>query len=207
MVLSLFVNIPNYYLFLLSGLLPWQFFARSLSNATSSLVTERNILQKAKFPYETIPLSIVFANFLDLIIAFLLLVIFLAITGLIKLPTIFLIIPASLFLLIFTCGAVLLLSSLQVIYRDVSLLVRTLLNLWFYSSPILYSLDLVPPKYRLLFAFNPLTTVFELFHTAVINNRSLNSSILTINTGLLLLITLIGINTYRKQKNHFVDWI
>src|SRR3989344_7145799 len=58
-IFSFFIKIPNYFLFLFSGLLPWQFFSLSLSKATQSIVNERELLQKAKFPIEAIPISIV----------------------------------------------------------------------------------------------------------------------------------------------------
>src|SRR3989337_4058776 len=57
-IFSYFIKIPNYFLFLFTGLLPWQFFSLSLTKATPSIVYERSLLQKARFPIEAIPISI-----------------------------------------------------------------------------------------------------------------------------------------------------
>src|SRR5262245_48806610 len=59
LVLSYFITIPNYFLFLFTGLLPWNFFSLSLAKATPAFVNERNLLLKAKFPREAIPFSII----------------------------------------------------------------------------------------------------------------------------------------------------
>src|SRR3989304_9448269 len=72
-IFSFFIKIPNYFLFLLAGLLPWQFFSTSLSKATPSIVHERSLLQKAKFPIETIPISLILANFFNMVVSFVLL--------------------------------------------------------------------------------------------------------------------------------------
>src|SRR3989344_4134477 len=76
-VFSLFIKIPNYFLFLFTGLLPWQFFSLSLSKATPSIVNERSILQKAKFPIEAIPISIILANLFNMIVSLTLFIIIL----------------------------------------------------------------------------------------------------------------------------------
>ena len=79
-------NIENYFLFLFSGLLPWQFFSLSLAKATPSFINERNLLQKANFPRSVIPISIILANFFHLIVSLTLLVIALIIIGHINFP-------------------------------------------------------------------------------------------------------------------------
>src|SRR3972149_8002442 len=69
LIFSYFIKIPNYFLFLFSGLLPWQFFSLSLSKATPSIVYERTLLQKGKFPIEAIPISIILSNFFNMVIS------------------------------------------------------------------------------------------------------------------------------------------
>jgi len=87
-VFSFFVYIPvaNYYLFLFSGLLPWQFFSLTLSKATPSFVYERSLLQKANFPREAIPLSIVLSNFVHFVVSLVLLIVFLGLSKSIVFP-------------------------------------------------------------------------------------------------------------------------
>ncbi|MFC1750051.1 ABC transporter permease, partial [Pseudomonadota bacterium] len=117
-VLSFFIKIDNYYPFLFSGLLFWNFTSSSLSTGTSSIVYSRDLLKKAKFPREALVLSIVFANFYNLLISIGLFGLYLMLTSSLLLPNIFLLAPALLWLLFLVSGLCLLTSSLNVRFRD-----------------------------------------------------------------------------------------
>lgn len=206
-VFSIFIKIPNYFLFLLSGFLPWQFFSFSLTKATSSFVSERSLLQKAPFPKEAIPLSIIFANFFHLLVSLILLGIYLWIFKLFVFPQI-LILPMVLFwLLIITIGLSLLTASLEVKYRDVGYLIHSVAMLWFYATPVLYSLNLVPFRFLWLFSINPLASIFEMIHWSILGTGDINWNLITINIIIGISIFALGILTYQKQQKFFVDWI
>lgn len=207
LIFSFFIAIPNYFLFLLAGILPWSFFLRSVSMATSSIVSERALLQKAKFPIEAIPISIILANFFHLIITFSILSIYLIITKTLIFPEVLLIVPALIWIGIFTTGFSLLSATLQVRYRDTTFLVHSLSTLWFYATPILYSLALIPEKARVLFALNPLTSIFELFHQAILNQGMINGQILLTNGIISVGVVILGVITYRRQYKNFIDLI
>lgn len=206
-VFSFFIKIPNYFLFLLTGLLPWQFFSLSLTKATSSFVSERFLLQKAPFPKEAIPLSIIFANFFHLFVSLFLLGIYLWIFNMIAFPQI-LALPLVLFwLLLITIGFSLLTASMEVKYRDVGYLIHSLVMLWFYATPVLYSLDVVPPRFLWLFAVNPLASMFEMIHWSILGIGTANWNLITINIIAGISISALGILTYQKQHKFFVDWL
>lgn len=206
-IFSFFIKIPNYLLFLFSGLLPWSFFSLSLSKATSSFVSERLLLKKAKFPKEFIPASIILSNFLHLIVSLGLLVIVLIFIGLPGLSNLFLLIPGLIWLLIFTLGISFFTAVLQVRFRDVNFITQTLLVLWFYSTPILYSIDLIPKRLNGIFYMNPLTSVFEMFHCALANQCEINSQILTLNLLTTLLVIIVGFYTFKALSKYLVDWL
>jgi len=206
-IFSFFIKIPNYFLFLFTGLLPWTFFSLSLSKATPSIVYERSLLQKAKFPKEAIPVSIILSNFVNMIVSLVLFLSFLSITGKLIFPQLFLLIPGLIWLLVFTIGFSLLTATLQVRFRDVNFFVQTLLILWFYATPILYSLRLIPVKLHPIFALNPLTSIFELFHFSVLNQGTINCQLVAINLFLTILIMILGVLTFKKQRKYFIDWL
>lgn len=206
-IFSFFIKIPNYLLFLFTGLLPWQFFSLSLTKATPSFVYERALLQKAKFAKEAIPISVILANFAHLLISLVLLISFLLFTSQFHFLRLLLLIPTLVWLLGFTIGLSLLTSSLNVRFRDVNFFVQSLLILWFYASPILYNLTLIPRKLHLAFALNPLTSIFELFHHATLSEGVINRQLLIINGIISLGIVILGIMIYRKQHHYFVDWL
>lgn len=206
-IFSFFIQIPHYFLFLFPGLLVWGFFSQSVAVATSSIVNARPLLQKAKFPIFVVPVSIVLSNFFNLIIALLLVLLFIAITGELVLQGLFWIAIALLWILVFTIGFVLLTSSCEVRYRDVSFLIQSLLLVWFYASPILYSMKLLPGYLRSWFVFNPLTTIFELIHQSVVGKSEIEPVIVLVNILITCLIVWLGVTVYRREKGCFVDWI
>ncbi len=207
-VFSFFVRVPveNYYLFLISGLLPWQFFSLSLSKATPSFVYERSLLQKSYFPREVIPLSIIFSNFIHFTFSLLLLVAFLLITNNLFFKIIYLI-PASVLLLLFTMSVSLFAATLQVRYRDVNFFVQSLLGLWFYATPIVYNLALIPSRFAFLYYLNPLSAIFELFHTSVVNQALPDIQLLIINCVIMAILTTISLYIFKKERLFFVDWL
>ncbi len=205
LIFSFFVKIPNYFLFLLSGLLPWQFFSLSIQKATPSFVYERNLLQKAQFPKEAIPLSIVFSNFINLIIAILLLVLFLLVMG--SSVGVIALVISLLWLLIFTVGLALLTSTLNVKYRDVSFFTQSFMILWFYLTPILYTISLIPHQLRFIYFFNPLTSIFELLHISLTGQGTIDSVMLITNVTISAIVVVVGVGIFVRDNRYFVDWL
>lgn len=212
------VQVDNYFLFLFSGLLPWNFFSSSLNKATSSFCNERALIKKAKFSKETIVLSIVLSNFFHFFIAMLLLLallffdkIFLEQQNwqylLLYGVQLLLIVPVSLWLLVFVSALSLSMATLNVKYRDVAFMVSTLVSLWFYATPIIYSLNILPSEIRWFFYLNPLTIMTEIYHFALLNMSIEQLSL----GGIALLITglLVGISIkiFRKEEKYFDDWL
>lgn len=206
-IFSIFIKIPNYFLFLFTGLLPWTFVSMSLSKATPSIVFERLLLEKARFPIEAIPVSIIISNLIHTFVSFTLLICYLVVINNKLTFEILLVIPTMIWLSIVTLGASLFTSALQVRFRDINFFVQTLLILLFYATPILYSLDVIPKTYYLLFAFNPLTSIFELFHYSILKRGVLDSGIFLINILLTFVILSVGILVFRKGRRYFVDWL
>lgn len=204
-ILSFFINIPDYFLFLFTGLLPWSFFSQSLGKATPCFIQERSLLQKAKFPKESIPVSILLSNFIHLVFSLAILIVFLIIAHRLLFPEILLVIPALFWLFTFTLGLSLLTATLQVSFRDINFFVQSLLLLWFYATPILYSLSLVPKRLELIFLLNPLTSIFELFRYAVLGQGTISYPLVICNLVVSLSILVTGIYLYRHRHMYFVD--
>ncbi|OGM12189.1 hypothetical protein A2V80_02920 [Candidatus Woesebacteria bacterium RBG_16_39_8b] len=206
-IFSFFIRIPNYFLFLFTGLLPWEFISLSLTKATPSIVYERSLLQKAKFPIEVIPISIILSNFFNMLISFGLFCLILIFLRRITFLSLALFVPTFIWLLLFTIGLTLLTSSLQVKYRDVSFFIQTILILWFYATPVLYSLSLIPAQIHLLFSLNPLTSIFELLHFALLNQGLIDFKIMIINILISIFIFIMGVIIFKREHKYFVDWL
>lgn len=135
-------QIRDYPIFVLVGLIPWNFFSGSLTSGTTSVTGNSALIKKVYFPRELLPGSALLSNLVNFFFAFLVLVVFLYIFG-IGLTIHALWVPAILLTqLIFTLGLCLLLGSLTVFYRDVLMILEVVLLAWFFLTPVFYSLDL-----------------------------------------------------------------
>ena len=158
-----------YSLFAFTGLLLWSFFATALGSATHSVVAHGQLITKVYFPREILPLTYVAAALFDLCIGGTVLVGLLVYHGrpigwpaLLALPVV--VVAAAL-----VTGAALLLSAVQVRFRDVGLAVPLVLYLWMFSTPIAYPLSAVPEAYRSWFLLNPMTGIVESFRRALVH--------------------------------------
>jgi ABC-2 type transport system permease protein len=203
-------GLKDYYLFLFVGLLPWNFFSISLNKATTSFVYERDLIQKSTFQREVIPLSIVLSNFFHLIISLLLFLIFLALIGkwqIFSLNHLLLLIISLFSILTFTAGLSLITSSLNVYWRDVNFFTQALLLIWFYATPVLYPLSLIPNHLRIFFYFNPLLGIFTTLQKIIIGSENLPYKILCIQFFITIFTLVIGIIIFKKKSKYFSDWL
>lgn len=199
--------IEHYYYYLFIGLLIWNFFSLSLTKATPSIIFERRLIKKARFPVAVIPLSIILSNFLHFILGILLYTIVIMFLGTLtpeKVP--FLLLALSL-LLIFSAGITLLTCALNVRYRDVNFIVQAALIIWFYATPIVYTLTVAPKEFIWLWRLNPMTTIVQLFQYVYIGTPMPGIAMLTTNIILIFIISFTGIKVFRYESKNFDDWV
>lgn len=150
-------EMKNFALFVLSGIFPWMFFSNTLSDATFSILNQQSILHQFNLPREILPLSSILSNFLNFLIGWLIiypLFFFFNPKIILLLPLLILVLLLNLF---FVCGLGLGLSVLNVFFRDIGQLLGVLLMFWFWVTPIFYSVDMVPVRFRWFCNFNPMT--------------------------------------------------
>lgn len=201
------VRVDNYFLFLFSGLLPWNFFNMTVLKNTPTFVNERSLIAKSKFPREIIIFSILLSNlfhFLVSLVLFLMVVMFIQPMPLINL---LLLLPVILWETLLIAGLSLLFSSLDVRYRDINFFVSALMPLWFYATPIVYSLNLIPEKLHFLFYFNPVASIINLYQAIFLNLAWPDFKMILANLGLSLLVLVVGIAVFKAQSKFFDDWM
>jgi len=199
--------ISNYNLFLFIGLLLWNFFSLSLTKTTPCIVNERSLIKKSKFPHSVIPLSIIMSNFIHLISAFVLLLIPITFIGTFSIEKTVYVLLGFIFLISFTAGLSLFTSALNVKYRDVNFFVQALLIIWFYATPIIYPLSIIPYKFYWFWRFNPLTSVFQFFQYALLDKPLPGIGMITMNILVIVVVSLLGIYVFQKESRNFDDWI
>jgi len=199
--------VKNYYFFLFNGLLVWNFFSLSLSKTTPSIVYERSLIKKARFPHAVIPLSIILSNFIHFFLAFFLYLVPVLFLGTLTLLSIPLVLFSLTLLLTFTVGLSLLTASLNVRFRDVNFFVSALLIIWFYATPVMYALTMIPPHLLWLWRFNPLTSILQLLQQALLGLPGPGPGMLASNIGVIVVITILGITVFKRESRSFDDWL
>jgi ABC-type polysaccharide/polyol phosphate export permease len=149
-------QIRQYPIFVLVGLIPWNFFSGSLLSGTTSVTGNSSLVKKVYFPRELLPISALLSNLVNFMFSFAVLIIFLYVFG-IGLTVHALWVPVILLTqLIFALGLILLFSSLTVFYGDVLMILEVVLTAWFFLTPVFYSLELFGSTATVLgVTFNP----------------------------------------------------
>lgn len=160
-----------YPVFFYTALIAWNFFASSLQAAIPSLVENYNLVTKIYFPREILPLSGTLLALIDFLIASILLLPLYLYFDITLTWQVFWILPLLLLLILFTVSTGLVFSALNVYYRDVKLLVGFLVQLWFFATPVIYSLDAAPIRLKLLLLCNPLTFIIENMRRCLLEGR------------------------------------
>lgn len=202
-------GIKDYYQFLFVGLLPWNFFSLSINKATSSLVYARDLINKSSFPREVIPLSIVLSHFIYFFISLIVLSLFLVLVGrdIIHLLNITSLLAGLFLILVFSAGISLLTSALTVFYRDINFVTQAIILVWFYITPIIYPLSLIPEQARKYFILNPLSGIINLFQFGLLDSGSINLQNLIFQIMTIFLVFFLGFFIFRKRSAFFTDWL
>jgi len=172
LVFALFARVPTgstpYVVFAFSALIPWLYFSNGLSLATNSLVNNAALVLKVYFPREILPLSYIGVAFIDFCIGSIVLVVIMGCYGVRPHETLVWIFPLMAVASIFSLGAALFCSAIEVKYRDVGLAMPFLLQLWLFATPVLYPLRSVPARLLPFYTLNPMVAVVDGFRSAVV---------------------------------------
>jgi lipopolysaccharide transport system permease protein len=193
-----------YALMVFVGMLPWQFFANSLSEASNSLVANSHLITKVYFPRMIIPASSVITGLTDFGISLILLVIMFFIFRYVPHLTILLLPLFLLIALIASFGVGLYVTSLNVKYRDFRYIIPFIVQFGMYITPVGFSSSVVPEKWRLLYSVNPMVGVVDGFRWCVLGEPLyLPGFVLSVVISVLFLW--LGIWYFRKTEKSFAD--
>lgn len=191
-----------------AALLPWQFFSNSLSSISTSVVTNSNLISKIYFPRLIIPISSVAVNLIDFVLSILILI---ALMAWYKYVPNIAILTIPLFLALGFLAAIgfgTLIAALNVKYRDFNHIVPFIVQLGLYISPVGFSSDIVPLKWRYLYSLNPLVGVIDGFRWAIIGHGQklfIPGTLISLTvTGITLIL---GLKYFRSTEKTFADII
>ena len=182
----------NYAVFVLAGLLFWNFFSQSIVSSMNSLRGNAGLLQKLPVPTMVFPLATVLSGLVNLVLALVPLFLILLVTGHPLRPSLFFLPVSILLVALFTLGAGLLLAPLAVFFSDVVELVGMLLTLLMYLTPVIYPKDIVPADWRWIVRYNPIRSILEVFRDPIYQGEIPPLSHLGVAVGVAVLALVIG---------------
>jgi lipopolysaccharide transport system permease protein len=198
-----------YPILVFSAMLPWQFFANALSESSSSLVGNANLVSKIYFPRMILPASSVIVALVDFAISFVLLLIIVAVYQF-PLSWHMLALPGFVLLAFFAAlGPGLLITALNVKYRDFRYVVPFVVQMGLYISPVGFRSDVVPEEWRLLYSLNPMVGVIDGFRWCVAGPEAAALYVpgFVLSMGVVVGFLWLGVWYFRKTERQFADVI
>lgn len=199
------VNVDKFYIYLFVGLIPWIFFTSSIQVSVSSIIGNKDLVKKIYFPRIIIPLSSVNSAFMNMVFSMIVVFGALIISGIgISYTVIYL--PIIMILeYMFILGMAFIFSALDVYFRDLEHILGIILMAWFYLTPIVYTVDMVPQEYLWLFNINPMTAIIQAYREALYYKVTPEFS----NLGWILfwsiIFMVIGYAVFQKLQKKFVE--
>lgn len=193
-----------YPVFSLAALVPWTYFATAASNGSTSLVGNQHLVAKVYFPRVLVPLAAVLMPAVDLVVAFGMLILLMAWYHVVPTPGI-IALPLYAVLGVLTAFAVTLwTSALSVRYRDVRYVLPFVIQIWLFVSPVAYPASMVPERWRLIYALNPMATVVEGFRSTLLGTPAPGAMAMIAVATVAVALTA-GIAYFRSVEGSIVD--
>jgi len=203
------IGVPSeglpYSIFAYTALLPWQLFARALSDASVSLVANERVITKVYFPRLLVPAAAVISSLVDFAIAFVLLLGMMLFYGVYPGSAIIALPVFILLVLIAALGVGFWLSALNAIYRDVRYTLPFLTQLWMFATPVAYPSSLLHEPWRTLYGLNPMAGVVEGFRWALLGNANAPGPLIWASAAAALVILVSGAFYFRRMERTFAD--
>lgn len=196
-----------YPVFAIVALVPWQFTAQAIQNGAGSLVQDADLISKVYFPRLALPISKALSLMVDLAIAMVVVLIVTLIYG-VSIASEFYLVPLFLGLALLTAFALAtLLAAVNVKYRDVSVVVPTLVQVGFFITPVLYSGTIVPDEWQYLWAVNPMVSAIEGLRWALIGASYPGTAQIAISVASAAAILFAALWYFRRTEQFFADVI
>ncbi|MFC1940395.1 ABC transporter permease [Chloroflexota bacterium] len=196
-----------YPIFSYSAIVAWTYFSNAINHSGNSLIQNTALISKVYFPRLIAPLAPVLAFLLDFAIAFVILIAMMLYYRIY--PTIMtLFLPLLVILMMFTASGVgMFLAALNAKYRDIRFAIPFLVQFWMFASPVVYPVSMLPEKYRLIYAINPMSGIIEGFRSALLGTVAFPTEMLLVSTLVSIIIFVAGALYFRQTERYLADVI
>jgi lipopolysaccharide transport system permease protein len=206
-------GIEQFAVFLICALLPFNFLSNSVNYGAGCIISNSNLVNKIYFPREIIPLSIVLSNLVNFFFELAALFIVLGVMGY-RFYIYLYILPVLIFMQFFlVVGMTFLVSALNVFFRDLQHLITIIMMVWFFGTPIIYPLSIVPEKYQFFLKINPMTIYADYYRNIFYyikypENAGFPSMVDTlVAVGITFLIFFVGYFVFKRLESRFAEEI
>ncbi len=193
-----------YPIFVYAGLLPWQFFSESLSRSSFSVVGSANLITKVYFPRLIVPLSSAGACLVDFAISFVILFGLMLYYGVPFTASTLAVLPLIVLTVATALGAGVLLSALNVAYRDFQYLVPFAVQIWFFATPVIYPVKIFPPHWQWLVCLNPMAGIVDAYRSAILG-KPFAWDHLAVSIVVAAAVFVAGLFFFRRVESQFAD--
>ena len=199
-------DIDKFYLYLFVGLIPWNFFSACLTGGSSCIIQQQSMVNKIYFPREVVPVAYVTSSFVNMLyceVVVIAVALFsgvpFSIPGLLCLPLVMAV------EYIFALGVTLIMSAVDVYFRDLEHILGIIAMAWMFMTPIMYSIDSMSAKVQTLFRLNPMTGIIQAYRDILYAGKVPQFSNLAICFGTGVVLLLIGFVVFGKLKRRFSE--
>ncbi|MDD1702406.1 MAG: ABC transporter permease [Methanoregula sp.] len=196
-------DIWDFALYFAAGFLPWAAFQESIMRAARSILDNKNYIKKVPFPTEIFPLYVTLSECVNLLIG---LAIFFVLYVILKgIPTIYiLLLPLAIILqLLFTLALAFFLSSGTVYFRDIPQMVGAIFMIWFWATPIAYTVNLIPASFQWIVTYNPAYYMLEIYRDALFYGKMPEAGVLIPFSVFCIVLFIAGVWFFKKTKRGF----
>ena len=192
-------DVPNYPVYVLAGVLLWNFISQSILAAMNSLRGNAQLLKKVPVPKEVFPIATVASGLVNLLFALAPLLLILVVTGHPLRPSLLFLPVAIVIATVFVLGAGLLLSPLAAFFQDVVEMVGVVMTMLMYLTPVFFPLAIVPERFRWIVRYNPLRVILDVFRVPIYEGRLPSPLTISVATGLAVVSFLVGRIVFRRS--------
>ncbi len=196
-----------YPIFNYTAMVAWTYFTAATTSAGNSVVGSGNLLSKVYFPRIFIPMTSVLAGLLDFFISFLLLFGMMYYFHIYP-NTMIMVLPLLILLMMLTASGIgMILAALNAKYRDIRYTIPFLMQFWMFATPIVYPASMVPEKYRILYALNPMTGIIEGFRSSLLGTVAFPTDMVIISAVISLTLFFAGLIYFKQVERYLADII
>ncbi len=199
------VRVPNFIVFLYTGILSWTWFRSSLYKGTSVIVNNRELIRLPSFPIVILPVVATASNFIHFLLSLPILGVFIALSG-VKINGTVVLLPFVMAVqFLFTISLIYFLAAIHVTFRDTQYLLGIALMLGFYLSPIFYQVKNVPPQYLPFYNLNPMVHIIESYRSILLFGSLPEVRNVAVLAAISLALLVIGLTIFRRASLQFVE--